>query len=79
MIKIVIGITTFTSLKLQKDLALELGHRPDLLDNPTISATIKSGIQADYAKANIYIKSLDVQSIQENEKYTVCIDILSQY
>ena len=60
---------------MQKDLALELGFRPDLLDNPTISQTIKSEVQADYAKANIYIKSLDVQSIQENEKYTVRIVI----
>ena len=34
---------------------------------------IKADILADYAKANIYIRTLDVQSIVENAKYTVCV------
>ena len=59
-------------LALKRDIALELGHPKDLLEDADLGAEIKTDIQSDYAKANIYIRTLDVQSIEESPKYTVC-------
>ena len=59
-------------LALKRDIALELGHPKDLLEDADLGAEIKTDIQSDYAKANIYIRTLDVQSIKESPKYTVC-------
>ena len=36
-----------------------------------MSTEIKAEILSNYAKANIYIRTLDVQSIVESAKYTV--------
>ena len=60
-------------LHLKKDIAIELGHPQNLVYNEIQGAEIKADIQADYAKANIYIRTLDVQSIEESPKYTVCM------
>ena len=39
-----------------------------------MSTEIKAEILSNYAKANIYIRTLDVQSIVESAKYTVRMD-----
>ena len=44
------------------------------MSDETKANVIKSEILSNYAKANIYIRTLDVQSIVESAKYTVRMD-----
>ena len=59
---------------MKKEIALELGHPEHLLSVEPMSTEIKAEILSNYAKANIYIRTLDVQSIVESAKYTVRMD-----
>ncbi len=65
----------------QPDLAIDLGYlAKDVLgSDDTIKTIIQTTIQSNFAKAEIYYQTLNVQSIEEKRKYSVryeCIKCL---
>ena len=40
-------------------------------NDPKMKASIKENIQTNYAKAEVYYQTLNVQNIKETEKYSV--------
>ena len=54
----------------QADFAEDMNYPQQMLNSPERDV-IKSEIQQDFAKADIYFQSLNVQTIKQEEKYTV--------
>lgn len=55
----------------QRSLALELQVPVSQVYDLTVSESIKTTIQREYLRADIYYKTLDVKLISEGAKYTV--------
>ena len=53
-------------------MAIELGYEAALIEaNGPKAAEIKAAIQEDFARADIYYQTLNVQSIIQSAKYSV--------